>query len=99
MKTTKTDLNYLRAIELLDIRAQIAELTKREKELKAHFSDFMGNDSHLLVKTAVMITKHEQSRCTYDSKALDAFFKDNGIDSMEFKKVSTYSYLKVKAVA
>lgn len=99
MKTTKTRENLLKAKELLAIREEIKALQSREKELKEHFAALIDTDGDIKVATCIMISKHEQTRTTWDSDKLNNLL-DNILktDKNKYKKSSTYSFLKIKAL-
>jgi len=97
MKTTKTLGNILKAKELLEIRDSLKQLKKRETELKEYFADLMQDDTNLLVGTAISISKHTQTRKTWDSKGLTSFFESNHADADDFKKTTVYTMMKLNA--
>ena len=99
MKTTRTNMNLELANELLEIRKELKLLEQREKELKEYFSALVDSDGSLKVGTCILISKHQASRTSYDSKSLDAFFKLNNINASEYKKTTTYSTLKIQSIA
>lgn len=98
MKTTKTEQNVKNAQRLLDLRTIIKYMQSEEKTLKDYFSNLIDNDASLLVGTAILISKHEQTRSSYDPKMLDIYFKANSLDTSDFKKQTTYNLLKVKGL-
>lgn len=98
MKTTQTESNIVKAKRLLELRDQIKLLQVEEKTLKAYFSDLIDTDKSLLVKTACVISKHEQTRSSFDTKALNNYFEANNIDAKDFKKTTTFNLLKVQGL-
>jgi len=96
MKTTKTRLNIELAEELLAVREELKLLTQREKELKDYFSNLIGTGQSLLVNTAITISKHEQSRSTYNAKKLDTYFTKVNLDNTEFKTVTNVNIIKIQ---
>ena len=98
MKTTKTRNNIDKANRLLELRETIKELTKEEKALKAYFSDMIENDASLIVNTAIVISKHEVTRASWDNDKLKSYFSYVGQDFKNWQKTSTYSTIKLNKV-
>jgi len=98
--TTKTELNTILANEFLDVRARIKAMQAREKALKSHFNGLLDEreSNDLVVNTAIIISRSERERTSYDTKDLDYYFTANGINNAQFKKTTSYTTLSVKAV-
>lgn len=95
MKTTNTTQNIELAQELLTLRRNLKEMQKREKELKEYFSNLIGNDTSLKVSTAITISKHEQTRGSFDTKKVESFLLANKQDINSFKKFTTFNLIKI----
>lgn len=98
MKTTTTKANKEMAQRLLTLRQDLLALKKEERELTNYFKDLIADDKCLTVSTAIVISKHETTRNTYNSKMLDTFFNDNGLDNNEYKKQSQVISLKLASL-
>ena len=98
MKTTKTIKNVKLAERLLELREELKLLNLEEKALKAHFSNIVNTDGSLLIGTACIISKHEQTRSSYDTSKLNAYFEANNLDMDTYKKSTTFDILKVQAI-
>jgi hypothetical protein len=105
MKTTQKIDNHLKATQLIAIREEIKELEKKEKELKEYFSALIGDDSQLTVSrktgghTTVIFSKHETTRMDFDAKKLSKYFAAMEISEKQFRRSTSYSWLKVKAIS
>lgn len=95
MKTTNTSQNIKLAQELLTLRKNLKEMQKREKELKDYFSNLIGNDDSLKVSTAITISKHEQSRSSFDTKLVESYLLANKQNVDSFKKTTTFNIIKI----
>jgi len=98
MKTTATKLNIDKANRLLELRQLIKTLSTEEKELKDYFKTIMGESNSLVVNTAILFSRKEITRSSYDAKAIDFHLDNLGLDKSKFKKQSTYSTLSFTKV-
>lgn len=98
MKTTTTTTNTIKATRLLELRQSLKTLKAEEKALTTYFKDLLEDDKCLTVSTAIIISKHETIRNTYNAKLLDEHFNDNGLDNNEYKKQSHVVSLKLASV-
>jgi hypothetical protein len=96
MKTTTTTKNIELANELLKTRELLKTLTKRDKELKAYFTDLINTDKNLTIGTAIVISRKECSRTAYDKTILDNYFQWNNLDNNEYKKTTWFNQLNVQ---
>ena len=87
--TTILDTHRQKAEELIAVRDKIKRLTAKENSR-------VTND--ILIQSAILITRHDRFRTGYDSKRLDNWFEENGIDSTRFVKTTQYSTISAKAV-
>lgn len=95
MKTTNTTQNIELAQELLTLRRNLKDMQKREKELKEYFSNLIGDDDSLKVCTAITISKHEQSRSSFDTKLVESYLLANKQNVDSFKKTTTFNIIKI----
>jgi hypothetical protein len=95
MKSTNTTQNIELAQELLTLRRNLKDMQKREKELKDYFSKLIGNDDSLKVSTAITISKHEQSRSSFDTKLVESYLLANKQNVDNFKKTTTFNIIKI----
>lgn len=91
-------MNIELANELMETRKEIRLLQQREKELKQYFSELIDTDISLRVGTAIVISKQEQTRATYDAKQVTSYLTQHGEDVNSFKKFTTFNTLKVVGV-
>ena len=96
MKTTNTLSNRNLAAELLQVRNDLKTMKARETELKKHFSNLIGpKDACLKVGTAIVISKYEGTRRSWNTELLTEFINDCGLSLNGFRNVSNFSTIKV----
>ncbi len=100
MKSTTTTQNTINAQRLLELRETIKQLTKEESTLKQYFNELLDhrNTDSLIVNTAILISRSEVSRTSYDSKQLETYFNTNNLNPDYFKKTVNYTTLKLSGV-